>query len=63
MAMWPGATGGVGGGWPGFTLIRGEGRVRFWGQMGGSERQRETIAVLSTLEYISNIVYLQQSCE
>lgn len=59
MAMWPGATGGVDGGWPGRTLIRGEGRVSLGG--GGSERQRETGALLSILECINNTVYLHRN--
>ena len=37
--MWPGATGGVGGGWPGITLIRGEGRARLSG--GGAAKKKK----------------------
>lgn len=56
VAMWPGAIGGVGGGWSGHALIRGEGRGR------GSDRQRNSGAFLSALQCI-NILYISCASE
>lgn len=52
MAMWPGATGGVGGGWPGITLIRGEGRARLSGVGAAKNRARGFVSCTR-----SNILY------
>lgn len=46
MEMWPGATGGVGGGWTGGTLIRGEGRVSFRGVRAGKAREKLKLCCL-----------------
>lgn len=56
--MWPGATGGVGGGWPGRTLIRGEGRVsfRWWWQ---TKTGRDCGPLLSKLECICYVACLK----
>lgn len=49
MAMWPGATGGVGGGWPGITLIRGEGRARLSGVGAAKKKKNRTRGFVSAL--------------
>ena len=57
MAMWPGATGGVGGGWPGITLIRGEGRARLSG-VGAAKKKKKTGLEVLFLHYEQYFVLL-----
>lgn len=56
--MWPGATGGVGGGYPGFTLIRGEGRMTFWGR---GQRKIESLCCLGLNLLV--ILYILKLCQ
>lgn len=52
MAMWPGATGGVGGGYPGFTLIRGKAK-RLLGEGAAKDRETGTLCL-----YLKMVVML-----